>query len=76
MDNISGVEVKQPFTHAEDDGAFDRWRQLQRHKYKIKFSWTGIKYLNHEIETNFITVEKKRRENKYHHGQIRVIVCS
>ncbi|TNN67757.1 hypothetical protein EYF80_022073 [Liparis tanakae] len=39
MDNIFGVEVKQPFTHAEDDGASNSRGHLQRHKHEINLDW-------------------------------------
>lgn len=34
MDNIFGVEVVQPFTHADNDSAFIGWRQLKKQKFQ------------------------------------------
>lgn len=42
MDDIFGVEVKQPFTHADDDSAFIGRSQLQGRQFEIKFSQTVI----------------------------------
>jgi len=38
MDNIFRVEVKQTFTHTNDDGVFISWCQLLFIKYEVKFS--------------------------------------
>ena len=38
MDNVFGVEVLQPLTHANNDSSSIRWSQLWRWEFQIKFS--------------------------------------
>lgn len=54
MDNIADMEVKQPFTHADDDFASVSWSQLS--KKQMEFSCTGIQYVLCDAESNFLVL--------------------